>query len=196
MPMFWAGLAGRLGEPAVGVAGVLVGRSGELALVGAFAERARIDGDALLLLGEPGAGKTVLLDSAAGAAGEAGAWVLRAAGVEFEADLAYSGLDQVLFPLPGEFGRLSAAHRDGLNVALGFGEGPVPDRLLVSAATLTVLRRAAAGRPVLVIVDDLPWLDRARQRPGSGRSKTSLPPSGPGWCGSMIAPAGWSSGTR
>ena len=159
--MFWAGLAGQRGEPAVGVAGVLVGRSAELALVGAFAERVRTGGEALLLFGEPGAGKTVLLDVAAGAAAEAGAWVLRAAGVEFEADLAYSGLHQVLLPLLGEFGQLSAAHRDALNVALGYGEGPVPDRLLVSAATLTVLRRAAAGRPVLVIVDDLPWLDRA-----------------------------------
>ena len=87
--------------------------------------------------------------------------MLRAAGVEFEADLPFSGLHQVLLPLLDEFGQLSAAHRDALNVALGYGEGPPPDRLLVSTATLTVLRQAAAASPVLVIVDDLPWLDRA-----------------------------------
>ena len=143
------------------MAAVLVGRSGELALVSAFVERARTGGEALLLFGEPGAGKTVLLDSAAEAADEAGTWVLRAAGVEFEADLTYSGLHQVLLPLLGEFRQLSAAHRDALNVALGYGEGPPPPRLLVSTATLTVLRLAAAARPVLMIVDDLPWLDRA-----------------------------------
>ena len=58
-------------------------------------------------------------------------------------------------------GKLSVAHRDALNVALGYGEGPPPDRLLVSTATLTMLRHVSAASPVLVIVDDLPWLDRA-----------------------------------
>ena len=143
------------------MAEVLVGRSGELALIGAFVERASTGGDTLLLFGEPGAGKTALLDAAAGAASDAGILVLRAAGVEFEADLAFSGLHQVLLPLLDEFGQLSAAHRDALNVALGYGKGPPPDRLLVSTAALTVLRQAAAASPVLVIADDLPWLDRA-----------------------------------
>ncbi len=141
--------------------GVLVGRNDELALVSAFMERARTGGEPLLLFGEPGAGKTALLDSAAETAAEAGTWVLRAAGVEFEADLTYSGLHQVLLPVSGQFERLNTAHRDALNVALGYGEGPPPDRLLVSTATLTVLRQAAEARPVLVIIDDLPWLDRA-----------------------------------
>jgi DNA-binding CsgD family transcriptional regulator len=143
------------------VAEVLVGRRDELALIGAFVERARTGGEALLLFGEPGAGKTALLDAAADVAAEAGSWVLRAAGAEFEADLAFSGLHQALLPLFDEFGQLSATHRDALNVALGFGEGSPPDRLLVSVATLTVLRQAAAASPVVVIVDDLPWLDRA-----------------------------------
>ena len=105
------------------MAEVLVGRSGELALIGAFVERACTGGDTLLLFGEPGAGKTALLDAAAGAASDAGIVVLRAAGVEFEADLAFSGLHQVLLPLLDVFGELNAAHRDGLNVALGYGKG-------------------------------------------------------------------------
>ena len=105
------------------MAEVLAGRGGELALIGAFVERACVGGDTLLLFGEPGAGKTALLDVAAGTASDAGTLVLRAAGVEFEADLAFSGLHQVLLPLLDEFGKLSAAHRDALNVALGYGEG-------------------------------------------------------------------------
>ncbi len=159
--MLWMASVGGLDNRRYGVAGVLVGRSDELALIGAFVERVRTAGEALLLFGEPGADKTVLLDAAAEAAAEAGTWVLRAAGVEFEADLTYSGLHQVLLPLSGRFERLGAPHRDALNAALGYGEGPPPDRLLVSAASLTVLRQVAAARPVLMIIDDLPWLDRA-----------------------------------
>ena len=152
---------GGLDNRRYGVAGVLVGRSDELALISAFVDRARTGGEALLLFGEPGAGKTVLLDAAAETAVQAGSVVLRAAGVEFEADLTFSALHQALLPLLGEFARLSARHRDALNAALGYGAGPPPDRLLMSTATLTVLRQAAATSPVLMIVDDLPWLDRA-----------------------------------
>ena len=162
--MPWIDHPGRPGNRWSRVAEVLFGRSTELALIGAFVERAGIGGEALLLAGEAGAGKTALLDAAAGAAQETGTWVLRAAGVEFEADLTYSGLHQVLLPLFAQFQRLDSGHRDALNVALGYGEGPPPDRLLVSIATLTVLRQAAAAGPVLVIVDDLPWLDRSSAR--------------------------------
>jgi DNA-binding CsgD family transcriptional regulator len=143
------------------VAEDLVGRTGELARLGAFADRARAGGEALLVSGEPGVGKTVLLDAAAEAASGTGTCVLRAAGVEFEADLTYSGLHQVLLPVFGEFGRLGAAHRDALEAALGFSEAPPPGRLLVCTASLTVLRHVAAATPVLVVIDDLPWLDRA-----------------------------------
>ncbi len=133
----------RLDNRQSGVAEVLAGRSGELALIGAFVERARTGGEALLLFGEPGVGKTVLLDAAADAASEAGTWVLRAAGVEFEADLTFSGLHQALLPLFDEFGQLSITHREALNVALGYGEGPPPDRLLVFHRDTDV---AAPGR--------------------------------------------------
>ena len=139
----------------------LIGRDRELEILERFLEQAAAEGGAFLLVGEPGAGKTALLDAAADAAEETGIRVLRAGGVEFEADLTYSGLHQVLLPVSGQFERLGAAHRDALNVALGYGEGPPPARLLVSTATLTLLRQAAAARPVLMIVDDLPWLDRA-----------------------------------
>jgi DNA-binding CsgD family transcriptional regulator len=139
----------------------LLGRHADLAAVRAFVERSRSDGEALLVLGEPGVGKTMLLDAAAEMASSAGVCVLRASGVEFEAVISFSALNQTLLPLLAELAHLMAAHRNALNVALGFGEGPAPDRLVVSNATLALLRRAAVARPVLVVIDDLPWLDRA-----------------------------------
>ena len=127
----------------------------------AFVAAARRDGGALLVTGEPGIGKTELLDAAADLATEADARVIRAAGIQFEAGMSFSGLNQVLLPLLDALPELAALHRDALNVALGFGEGAPPSRLVVSNAALVLLRQAAASRPLLVIIDDLPWLDRA-----------------------------------
>jgi predicted ATPase len=81
--------------------------------------------------------------------------------VEFEIDVGFSGLNQVLFPLYEELERLPAVHRDALSVALGFGDGAPAGRLTVSTAAVALLRQAAAAGPLLVIVDDLHWLDRS-----------------------------------
>jgi DNA-binding CsgD family transcriptional regulator len=139
----------------------LVGREAELERIRAFLEAARTAGGALLVTGEPGVGKTELLSAASEAAMGAGTRVIRAAGVEFEAGTSFSGLNQVLLPLLETLPELPPIHRDALNVALGFGDGAPPSRLVVSNAALVLLRQAAAGRPLLVIIDDLPWLDRA-----------------------------------
>jgi len=147
--------------PHGGTADAPVGRGEELTLIDAFLARAGTDGDALLVLGEAGAGKTLLLDAAAHAASESGIRVLRARGVEFEAGMSFSGLNQALLPVLGELSELTAAHRDALNVALGLGEGEPPDRLVVSNATVALLRGASIDRPLLLIIDDLPWLDRS-----------------------------------
>jgi DNA-binding CsgD family transcriptional regulator/ABC-type transport system involved in cytochrome c biogenesis ATPase subunit len=149
--------------PEHGAAGgdTLIGRRGELATVRGLIERARADGEALLIVGEPGVGKTVLLDAAADIAQSATACVLRASGVEFEAGISFSGLNQVLLPLLAGVAHLTASHRDALNVALGFGEGSAPDRLVVSNATFALLRHAAQAQPILIVIDDLPWFDRA-----------------------------------
>jgi predicted ATPase len=148
-------------HPGPAAASELFGRDRELGLIEAFIAGTAVGGGALLLFGDPGVGKTVLLDAAAVMAAAAGVRVVRAAGVEFEADLPFSGLHQLLLPLHEEFSQLNPAHRDTLNAALGFGEGTTPDRLVICNATLTVLQHSAAARPVLLIVDDLPWLDRA-----------------------------------
>ncbi|MGW0812789.1 AAA family ATPase [Streptomyces viridiviolaceus] len=121
----------------------------------------RHSGGTLLLSGEPGVGKSAVLDALAGAAARDGARVLRAAGAEFEADVAYSALNQILLPLHGILDRLAAPSREALGIALGFGVGPAPERLVVCNAALALLRSAAEDGPVLLVVDDLPWVDRA-----------------------------------
>lgn len=140
----------------------LVGRADDLVRIYDFLGRGPgISHGATVLYGEAGAGKTVLLDAAVAAAADNGFRVLRAAGVEFEADVAYSGLNQVLLPLNGEIAALEPEHRDALRVALGFGAGPAPGRLVVSSAALVLLQRCATDRGLLVAVDDLQWIDRA-----------------------------------
>jgi DNA-binding CsgD family transcriptional regulator len=141
--------------------GGLVGRERELELIRSFLARAAADGDALLLSGEPGVGKTVLLDAAAEQASASGTGLLRAAGAEFEADVAFAGLNQLLLPLKEDVGLLVAAHRRALSTVLGIGDEPGGVRLTVFTAVLALLRRAAVVRPLLVVVDDLQWLDRS-----------------------------------
>ena len=142
-------------------AGQRVGRESEMDRIRAFLTAARTDGGALLVSGEPGVGKTELLDAASEAAAAADSRILRAAGVEFEAGMSFSGLNKLLLPLLAELRQLPAVHRDALNVALGFSAGAPPSRLVASNAALVLLRQVATSRPLLVIIDDLPWLDRA-----------------------------------
>jgi DNA-binding CsgD family transcriptional regulator len=142
-------------------AGQLIGRELEMDRVRSFLATARREGGALLVTGEPGVGKTEILNAASEAASAANMRLIRAAGVEFEAETSFSVLNQVLLPLLGELPQLPAVHRDALNVALGFGDGAPPSPLVVSNAALGLLRQTATARPVLVILDDLPWLDRA-----------------------------------
>jgi len=106
-------------------------------------------------------GKTALLNVLAASGSASGTTVLRVVGAEFEGEISFTGLNQALLPLLGHFDELDPAHRDALRVALGLGAGPAPDRLLVSNAALALLRHAAARVPLLLIVDDLPWIDRA-----------------------------------
>jgi DNA-binding CsgD family transcriptional regulator len=143
------------------VATALAGRDEDLGVIRAFLDEVSTGGAALLLTGEPGVGKTALLDAAQERAMAAGIRVLRAAGARVEADASFSGLSQVLLPLGEELAGLSAAQREALKVAQGLAAGRPSDRLVVSNAALALLRRAAAGQPLLVILDDLPWLDRA-----------------------------------
>ncbi|MFJ8313600.1 ATP-binding protein [Streptomyces sp. NPDC094147] len=147
--------------PSEGPAGQLIGRGDDLALVWGFVDRARVSGGAFLVSGEAGVGKTVLLDAAAEHAEGAGMRVARAGGVEFESELSFGGLHQILHPLLSGLGRLTDSYRSALGVALGLEHGAPPSRLMVANAALDLLVRAGGQCPLLVIVDDLPWLDRA-----------------------------------
>jgi hypothetical protein len=143
------------------VATLLFGRDRDLELLHAFVDQSSTDGGALVLSGAPGVGKTVLLEAVAAHSADAGLRVLRAAGAEFEADLSFAGLDQVLHPLFDDIEDLSPPQRTALDVALGLGDGPAPDQLVVCNAGLSLLVKAASKEPLLVIVDDLQWVDRA-----------------------------------
>ena len=133
----------------------LVGRTADLDLVRTFLDRAAGGGAALLLAGGPGVGKSVLLEEACRGAAASDVRVLRASGVEFEAEVSFAGLNQLLLPLHDRLADLPDLHRDALTVALGVGSGPSAGRLVVSTAALALLRLATEQGPLLVAVDDL-----------------------------------------
>ncbi|NUP53567.1 MAG: AAA family ATPase [Catenulispora sp.] len=142
-------------------AGALVGRDGELGQLTRFLDEVAERGRALLLTGDAGLGKTALLEATAAAAAQRGLVVLRATGSEFEAELSFAALNQLLFPVLPRIEELGDAHREALGVTLGLSQGTAADQLVVSTAVLLLLCRVAADAPVLLVVDDLPWLDRA-----------------------------------
>ncbi len=114
---------------------------------------------ALVIRGAPGIGKTALLDHLAARAD--GFRVVRAAGVESEIEFTYGALQQLLAPFHDRLDRLPGPQRDTLRTAFALDTGDVPDRFLVGLAALTLLADVAEERPVLCIVDDAQWVDRA-----------------------------------
>jgi DNA-binding CsgD family transcriptional regulator len=116
-------------------------------------------GRALVLRGEAGVGKSALLEYAVGAAADMR--VARAAGAESEMELAFAGLHLLCVPLLDRMGSLPGPQRDALGVAFGLREGAAPDRFMVALAVLTLLAEAAEERPLLCVIDDAQWLDRA-----------------------------------
>jgi DNA-binding CsgD family transcriptional regulator len=138
----------------------LLDREGERAAVdGLLGDLRSGSGRALVVRGEAGVGKSALLEYLAGAA--AGMRVVRAVGVESEMELAFAGLHQLCAPLLGWLEGLVAVQRDALGVALGLRAGAAPDTFLVGLAVLTLLAEAGEERPLLCVVDDAQWLDRA-----------------------------------
>src|SRR5271170_5561710 len=113
----------------------------------------------LVLRGEPGVGKTALLDWMVESA--AGLRVVRVAGVESEMELAFAALQQLCAPMLDMLASLPDPQRDALRVAFGLETGPVPDRFLVGLAVLSLLSEVAERQPLLCVVDDAQWLDRA-----------------------------------
>lgn len=140
---------------------VLVGRDRERSALAGLLARARAgDGAALILRGEPGIGKTSLLDDLADGRGDVR--LLRTRGVESESPLAFAALHRLLLPLSGRIGDLPGPQAGALSRAFGSGtDTGQDDRFLVFLAALTLLTEAAEGTALLCVVDDAHWLDDA-----------------------------------
>ena len=139
---------------------MLCGRSEQLAAIGGLLGGMRSGrAGALVLRGEAGIGKTALLEAAADKA--AGARVLRVAGVESEAELPFAALHALLRPALDQIGALPGRQAAALRGAFGLAEETVTDRFLVGLGVLSLVAELAADRPVLVLVDDAQWVDRA-----------------------------------
>ncbi|HEV7712102.1 MAG TPA: AAA family ATPase, partial [Asanoa sp.] len=141
-------------------AAALTGRRGEGVVLDDLV-RALHAGDsrALVLHGEVGVGKTALLDHLAARA--QGCRVARAAGIQSEMELPFAGLHQLCAPMLDRLDRLPAPQRDALRTIFGLSAGPAPDRFLVGLAVLGLLSAVAEQQPLLCLVDDQQWLDRA-----------------------------------
>ena len=140
----------------------LVGREEELSRLRELVAPPYAESRALLLLGDPGVGKTILLAEAAREARSAGMRVLAAAGRESEQDLAFAGLHQLLRPVLERVAGLPARQAEALRGAFALSDDPVPpDPLLTGMAVLTLLSGLSDDEPLLVAADDAQWLDRA-----------------------------------
>ena len=139
---------------------MLRGRRDECAVLDRLLEEARAGSSGVLVVrGDPGIGKTALLDHAIASASDA--HVLRAAGVESERELAFGALHQVCGPVLNRLDCLPGPQREALRITFGLSAGAIPDRLLVGLAALSLLSEVAEERPLLCVVDDAQWLDRA-----------------------------------
>ena len=153
-------LAGSLRWPPAYAAGVLHGRDAERGRIrGLINEAWASRAGCLVLSGQPGVGKTVLLADTVSAA--EGMRILRTQGIESESPLAFAALHRLLRPIMKHVGRLPAPQQAALRAAFGESETPVGDRFLVFLAVLSLLAEAAEDAPVLCVIDDAHWLDDA-----------------------------------
>src|SRR5689334_23597352 len=140
----------------------IIGRDVGLALVSGLVHPVPVAGQVLVVTGEAGMGKTVLLADPAGRARSAGMRVLSVTGRESESRLAFAGLHQLLRPVLSGAAGLPGRQAQALLGALGLAAEPVvPDPLLTGVAVLTLLSDLSEHSPVLVVADDTQWLDRS-----------------------------------
>jgi tetratricopeptide (TPR) repeat protein len=147
-------------SPGRGHAAQLRGRFTERTVLDQLVEAVRAGKSrALVVAGEPGVGKTALLDYLAGQA--SGFRVVRATGVQSEMELVFAALQQLCAPMLDHLERLPGPQRDALRTAFGISAGPALDRFGVGMAVLCLLSEVAEDRPLVCLVDDEQWLDRA-----------------------------------
>ena len=141
----------------------LLGRDRELSALAGLIDRIGEHGGSMVVLGEPGVGKSALLRAATGHGRTAGLQVLETTGVECEAQLPFAALHQLLRPVLGMAAQLPDGQRRALGSAFGADAGPQPERFMIGLAALNLLAGAAGRTPVLMVVDDVQWLDRPTQ---------------------------------
>ena len=141
------------------MASQLIGRDSEIAAVESLLAGIVGGGGSLLVLGDPGIGKSALAEVASRRAADRAMRVLACAGVPGEARLSFAGLHQLLRPVLAGAGGLPHGQRDALLTALGVGGGVAPAMPLVGLATLELLAAGAGRAPVLVVAEDVHWLD-------------------------------------
>jgi DNA-binding CsgD family transcriptional regulator len=138
----------------------LLGRAVECAICDALITAVQSgESRSLVLWGEPGIGKTALLEYLVESA--SGLTVLRAAGVESEMELAYASLHLLCGPLLDRLPDLPAPQRRALEIVFGISEGDPPDRFVVGLGVLSLVSAAGEEQPLLCVVDDAQWLDHA-----------------------------------
>src|SRR6201986_77791 len=140
----------------------LRGRGGQCAQLDSLLDRARVGHSGVLMLsGEAGVGKTALLEYAIASASASSLTVVRVGGIESEMELAFAALHQLCGPMLDRLECVPARQRDALETAFGLGSGEMQDRFLVGLAVMSLLSEVAQERPLLCVVDDAQWLDRA-----------------------------------
>ncbi|WP_328809452.1 ATP-binding protein [Saccharothrix sp. 6-C] len=140
----------------------LLGREEERRALAALVEQAASgSGGAVVVLGAPGIGKSTLVAEAAERAASGGTRVITAVGVQSEEHLPYAGLHQLVHQLRDGIDDLPGPQRAALRAAVGLDDEAVPDLYLVGLAALTLLSDAAVKAPLLVVVEDAHWMDRA-----------------------------------
>jgi DNA-binding CsgD family transcriptional regulator len=138
----------------------LYGRRHERDVLGGLLTSARTgQGQVLVLRGEPGIGKSAMLDFLTEQAADFR--VARTVGVESAMELSFAGLHLLCSTMLDRIARLPAPQRDALTVAFGMNSGPPPDRFMVGLAVLTLLDDVAGHQPLLCVIDDAQWLDDA-----------------------------------
>ena len=139
---------------------MLLGRHHESDVLGrALLQARRGQGGAIVVLGEPGIGKTALIEDTVASAQEFR--VLRSVGNEAEMELPFAALQRLCAPVLERLAELPGPQSSALRVAFGLASGDPPDRLIVGLAVLTLLSELAAERPVICVLDDAQWLDQA-----------------------------------
>jgi DNA-binding CsgD family transcriptional regulator/sulfur carrier protein ThiS len=138
----------------------LRGRDAECAALEGLLEAVRRgESGALVVRGEPGVGKTALVEHMFESADDVR--VARAVGVQSEMELAFAALQQLCGPMLDRLDRLPGPQQEALRVAFGLSGGEAPDRFVVGLAALSLLSEVAEERPLLCVVDDAQWLDQA-----------------------------------